>query len=360
MIVTGWRYVIVTRNPGKWKRPHYNMDRLVDSPEGTATKHPPDAERRTIEGIKYPRVFRGPIGAGNIVQADPLRRDALRDRYGVMAIEMESSGVADAGWVAGVGYLVVRGTCDYCNSTKADAWHGYAALIAACYAKTVIEHVHPAEPKPEIATAQHSPDDANTLENEAARARRDSSSRTSPGWSGMTKSGGDRSVAIERGDVVGSTVITGNSNTVIFRAPSIPFGSSESTQNEETSPSAANMQPFAPIEIGLGSEALLSREYGMSAIPELWRFAMKDALGDLITKIDELIKESRWSDTIPLAEDLEKRLKALPRKGSVIRQGWTVLTRLEDHRQREAKLQGRAMDLSRLRALRKEAEDVID
>src|SRR5207245_8710760 len=52
-------------------------------------------------------------------------------------------GVADAAWVAQIGYLVVRGTCDYCNSRKNDDWHKYAALIAAAYARIVVEYLHP-------------------------------------------------------------------------------------------------------------------------------------------------------------------------------------------------------------------------
>lgn len=127
--------------PKAWKRPASKTDTLVDSPDGqgASTPHPKDGQRRQ----NCPRVFHGAIGAANIVLADPQRRDALRDRLDIRAVEMEGSGIADAGWVAHVGYLVVRGTCDYCNTTKNDDWHLYAALIAAAYTRTVIEHLHP-------------------------------------------------------------------------------------------------------------------------------------------------------------------------------------------------------------------------
>ena len=134
-------YLRLSRDPSKWKRPPASRDKLIDAPggHGAETPHPKDALRRS--GV--PRVFHGRIGAGNIVLADPVKRDYLRDRFGIRAVEMEGSGLADAAWVASVGYLVTRGTCDYCNSTKSDDWHHYAAVIAAAYARTVVEYLHP-------------------------------------------------------------------------------------------------------------------------------------------------------------------------------------------------------------------------
>ena len=106
--------------PQAWRRPTPATDKLIDSPDGRGgVAHPKDSSRRS----RWPRVFRGPIGAANIVLADPKKRDALRERFGIRAVEMEGSGVADVSWMTGVGYLVVRGTCDYCNSTKGEVWH---------------------------------------------------------------------------------------------------------------------------------------------------------------------------------------------------------------------------------------------
>jgi nucleoside phosphorylase/tetratricopeptide (TPR) repeat protein len=131
-------------------RPAPAMDVLyawTKAPDGSATKghrirHPRDDQRRQGE----PRVFLGPIASSNSVQKDPFKRDALRDKYGVKAVEMEGSGVADASWVAGVGYLVVRGTCDYCDPEKNDIWRGYAAVIAAAYARALLEAIPAAHP----------------------------------------------------------------------------------------------------------------------------------------------------------------------------------------------------------------------
>jgi len=100
-------------------------------------KHPRDPRRR--EGV--PRVFLGPVASANELLRNPVKRDALRDRFGVKAVEMEGSGIADATWNHSIGYLVVRGTCDYCDSHKNDDWREYAAAVAAGYTKALIESI---------------------------------------------------------------------------------------------------------------------------------------------------------------------------------------------------------------------------
>ena len=52
---------------------------------------------------------------------------------------MESSGVADATWNHEIGYLVVRGICNYCDSNKGDDWQAYAAAVAAAYTRALLE-----------------------------------------------------------------------------------------------------------------------------------------------------------------------------------------------------------------------------
>jgi hypothetical protein len=73
-----------------------------------------------------------------------------------------------------------------------------------------------------------------------------------------------------------------------------------------------------------------------------------------------LIKEYRWSEARTLAADLEKQLGLLPRKGSQVREGWILLAQVEGQRLRSEKQVGRVVDVSRLRALRQEAENVVD
>ncbi|NET56796.1 MAG: 5'-methylthioadenosine/S-adenosylhomocysteine nucleosidase [Symploca sp. SIO2E6] len=88
-----------------------------------------------------PRVFLSPIASANIVLQNPIKRDQLRDKFGVKAVEMEGSGIADATWNYEIGYLVVRGICDYCDSNKNDDWHSYAAAVAAAYTRALLESI---------------------------------------------------------------------------------------------------------------------------------------------------------------------------------------------------------------------------
>jgi nucleoside phosphorylase len=88
-----------------------------------------------------PRVHYGRIGSGNTLLRDSNFRDELAHPNELRAIEMEGSGIADATWDAGCGYLLVRGVSDHADHNKADKWQPYAALVAAAYARSVLEIV---------------------------------------------------------------------------------------------------------------------------------------------------------------------------------------------------------------------------
>lgn len=68
-------------------------------------------------------------------------RDQLRDQFNVRAIEMEGAGIADATFDFEIPYLVIRGTCDYCDEKKDDKWQGYAAAIAAALAAALLAEI---------------------------------------------------------------------------------------------------------------------------------------------------------------------------------------------------------------------------
>lgn len=120
----------------RWTRPNPSTDVLIEaSKSGKYLPHPDDGQRRPGQ----PRIFLGPIASANTLLKDPVRRDALRTQYGAKAVEMEGSGVQDATWTHGVGYLVVRGVCDYCDSNKNDLWQRYAAVAAAAYVRALLE-----------------------------------------------------------------------------------------------------------------------------------------------------------------------------------------------------------------------------
>lgn len=130
------RYIEAAMKGLDWKKPPRTHDRLFSSDDpATEVDHPADSNRR---GVK-PRVFLGAIASANELLKDPLRRDGLRDKHGVRAVEMETSGIADATWGAERGYLGIRGICDYCDSHKNYEWQEYAAVVAAAYTRALIE-----------------------------------------------------------------------------------------------------------------------------------------------------------------------------------------------------------------------------
>ncbi|MEM8535600.1 MAG: hypothetical protein AAGF95_32515 [Chloroflexota bacterium] len=119
-------------------RPDSDTDKLADSQNPNVfIDHPPDPKRRSSE----PRIFLGPIASSNILLKDATKRDELRDRFNVKAVEMESSGIADATWQLNIDFFVVRGICDYCDANKNDDWQEYAAVVAAAYTRALLEAV---------------------------------------------------------------------------------------------------------------------------------------------------------------------------------------------------------------------------
>jgi nucleoside phosphorylase len=119
-------------------RPAAVNDKLASSidPE-KIIPHPKDKKRHP----NRPRIFVGPIAASNTLLKNPLLRDELRNQFGVKAIEMESSGIADATWDTKAGYLVIRGICDYCDTKKSDDWQDYAAIVAAAYMRALLASI---------------------------------------------------------------------------------------------------------------------------------------------------------------------------------------------------------------------------
>ncbi|MDC0748676.1 phosphorylase family protein [Polyangium mundeleinium] len=114
------------------------------------SNNPKEVVGRAARSTGEPRVFRGPIASANKLLKNARLRDRLRDTFGVKAAEMEGAGVADSAWLNAVGYLVVRGTCDYCDEHKADRWQGYAAMISAAYARALLEQMRTADPGPTV------------------------------------------------------------------------------------------------------------------------------------------------------------------------------------------------------------------
>lgn len=97
----------------------------------------PDAAT-TQAGDAHPKVHYGIILSGNTVIKSKTRRDQLRDEYGGIAVEMEAAGIMTTLPVA-----VIRGISDFADSSKNDAWHAYAAVTAAAYARQLLLRLPP-------------------------------------------------------------------------------------------------------------------------------------------------------------------------------------------------------------------------
>jgi nucleoside phosphorylase len=136
MSVRPWETIIsatVIRLGERFDRPSPESD-TVHSQE-IRVAHPDDPDRRP----NVPRIHAGAIGTADTLLKNDLKRDDLRNRYGVRAVEMEASGLQNAAWAHGKDIFVIRGICDYCDQYKNDIWQNYAAVAAAGYARAVVE-----------------------------------------------------------------------------------------------------------------------------------------------------------------------------------------------------------------------------
>lgn len=135
----------------KYKRPDLSTDRLYQ----TSFVHPPDCKascvdvcgdnpstlisrRERTEGDDDPAIHYGLIASANQVMKDASIRDTLAEEKGVLCFEMEAAGLMNQ-----CPLLVIRGICDYSDSHKDKKWHGYAAMVAAAYAKELLFRIPP-------------------------------------------------------------------------------------------------------------------------------------------------------------------------------------------------------------------------
>ncbi|KAK8150399.1 hypothetical protein G3M48_002140 [Beauveria asiatica] len=81
-------------------------------------------------------VHRGTVASGELVIKDAIKRDNLARKLKVLCFEMEAAG-------ASIDFpcMIIRGISDYCDSHKNDVWHGYAAAVAAAYARQLFFHM---------------------------------------------------------------------------------------------------------------------------------------------------------------------------------------------------------------------------
>lgn len=91
-----------------------------------------------------PAIHYGIIASGNQLMKDALVRDKLAAEEGIICFEMEAAGLMNH-----FRCLVIRGICDYSDSHKNKEWQGYAAMVAAAYAKDLLRRITPNEVKAE-------------------------------------------------------------------------------------------------------------------------------------------------------------------------------------------------------------------
>ncbi|KAK8112318.1 uncharacterized protein PG998_008775 [Apiospora kogelbergensis] len=85
-----------------------------------------------------PMVHYGLIASANQLMKDATVRDRLAAEKGVLCFEMEAAGLMNT-----FPCLVIRGICDYSDSHKNKDWQGFAAIMAAAYAKDLLRQISP-------------------------------------------------------------------------------------------------------------------------------------------------------------------------------------------------------------------------
>ena len=100
---------------------------------------------------KDPQIHYGTIASGNRVIKDARTRDEIAGKFNALCFEMEAAGIMNH-----LPCVVIRGICDYCDSHKNKEWQGYAALVAAIYAKRLLGYVSVIRPPDQTHSLQKS------------------------------------------------------------------------------------------------------------------------------------------------------------------------------------------------------------
>ncbi|KAM0344763.1 hypothetical protein ACHAPU_007136 [Fusarium lateritium] len=133
----------------KYCRPPAGSDRLYpshithpfDSSEGCSVVCGNDSlldRTERDEEDDDPAIHYGLIASSNQLMKDALIRDKLAAEKGILCFEMEAAGLMNH-----FPCLVIRGVCDYSDSHKNKEWQGYAAMMAAAYAKDLLNRIGP-------------------------------------------------------------------------------------------------------------------------------------------------------------------------------------------------------------------------
>ncbi|SCO54573.1 related to calcium-independent phospholipase A2 [Fusarium fujikuroi] len=105
---------------------------VCDNGQEEVTERP----RRSKLDHQRTRVWYGPIGSGDKLLKNAQKRNELRDKYGIIGLEMEAAGTMNR-----IPVGVIRGVCDYGDRHKNKNWQPYAAAMAASYARALLDEV---------------------------------------------------------------------------------------------------------------------------------------------------------------------------------------------------------------------------
>ncbi|OPB39220.1 hypothetical protein A0O28_0049260 [Trichoderma guizhouense] len=132
----------------QYKKPDQSSDRLYP----TGVVHPNTKENCVLtcdesklivrperdEDEDNPAIHYGLIASANQLMKNALLRDKLAAEKDVLCFEMEAAGLMNH-----FPCLIIRGICDYSDSHKNKEWQGYAAMVAAAYAKDLLYRIAP-------------------------------------------------------------------------------------------------------------------------------------------------------------------------------------------------------------------------
>lgn len=140
-INTGKRYLRQFKCPGPENDHLYPADYKHKLEKVPCSESGCDPSKRIMvpvdeEAEEFVIVHRGTIATGEKVVKDAELRDTLARTDGVLCFETEAAGA-----LTDFPCLVVRGISGYCDSHENDIWHGYAATVAAAYARQLFFHI---------------------------------------------------------------------------------------------------------------------------------------------------------------------------------------------------------------------------
>ncbi|EGU76072.1 hypothetical protein FOXB_13410 [Fusarium oxysporum f. sp. conglutinans Fo5176] len=92
--------------------------------------------RRSKADYQRTQVWYGPVGSGDKLLKNAQKRDELRDKYGIIGLEMEAAGTMNQ-----IPVGVIRGVCDYGDRHKNKNWQPYAAAMAASYGRALLDEI---------------------------------------------------------------------------------------------------------------------------------------------------------------------------------------------------------------------------